>query len=139
MLKFPSQYYSALICSFSLLFFAKPLTAAESGLPVNTETQSRISVTSAQPEFIIKLTSNPTTGYIWQLREYDKSKISPLTHRYVAPTTKLMGASGYELWKFRAKPAAFAEPHVTSIKFDYVRPWEPENVAKQAEYIVTSN
>lgn len=117
-----------------------PLTvfAAETDAPVYDQSKTTLMVTRAQPVFIIKLQSNPTTGYVWQLRDYDKSLVLPVRHRYVAPDTKLMGAPGFDLWTFKVKPEAFSPPHRTTVRLVYVRPWEETKVASEVEFVVTT-
>lgn len=93
--------------------------------PIYTDTQATIHLTQSQPTFIIKLNSNPTTGYSWALRSYDKNLLTPINHLYQAPqNTKLIGAPGYELWTFKLKPTASAQS--TTVEFVYRRPWEKQ-------------
>ena len=100
-----------------------------------TEDKINISVTIAQPEFVIKLKSNPTTGYSWFLREYNSELISPVKHYFQAETNnKLIGAPGYEIWLFKAKPAAFNVPQISSIRFIYARPWMSSDSSTQVVF-----
>jgi predicted secreted protein len=93
-----------------------------------TQDKPVITVTSQKPEFTIKLKTNPTTGYSWFLREYNTELLTPVRHSFeFAADKKLMGAPGYELWTFRAKPAAFVVPQQSAIRFVYARPWEVED------------
>jgi inhibitor of cysteine peptidase len=105
-----------------------------------TEDKSAIIATAKKPEFIIKLNSNPTTGYGWFLRSYDSNLVMPVKHVYVAPDKKLVGAPGYELWTFRIKPAALVVPQQTMITLVYARPWETESQegAMQKVFTVTA-
>ena len=86
-----------------------------------------IMVGKTAPTFTIKLRSNPTTGFSWFLVGYDSNLIQPISHKYYAPDTKLVGAGGYEKWVFKVKPEAFNVPQVTNIQFAYTRPWNLEN------------
>ncbi len=102
-----------------------PLAAFAAAIPVYTEQKTSIVATTSQPEFIIKLKSNPTTGYSWFLREYNANYLQPVKHRYqAAENRKLIGASGYELWTFKMKPEAFNVPRQMPLRFVYARPWE---------------
>jgi len=83
-------------------------------------------VSAGQPVFIVKLKSNPTTGYTWFLREYDTSLIMPVKHSYQAPQSNLIGSSSFELWTFRVKPAGFVVPQQTTMRMVYARPWQSE-------------
>jgi inhibitor of cysteine peptidase len=98
-------------------------------IPIFTEDKSSIMLTKDQPQFIIRLKANPTTGYIWFLREYDSALIIPLKHEYQAPNKKLPGAPSYDDWTFSVKPTGFIVPQVTQIRFIYIRPWEAQGTA----------
>ncbi len=97
-----------------------------------------ILVTVKQPEFIIKLKSNPSTGYSWFLREYNANLIAPVKHTYEAGTKNLIGSSGFELWTFRVKPAGFTVPQQTVIRMIYTRPWEGSDTSTQMVFRVTT-
>lgn len=103
---------------------AKTVSATKNTNNIYTEDKQNILVVSDHPEFVIKLKSNPTTGFAWFLREYDANLVQPVKHKFVAPNVKLMGAPGYEVWTFRIKPAGFVVPHQSSIRFVYTRPWQ---------------
>lgn len=92
-----------------------------------TEETPNFVVTSAHPEFILKLKSNPTTGFSWFLREYDDKLITPVKHVFQKPTGKLIGAPGYDLWTFKVKPAGFTVPQQTMMRMVYARPWSPDS------------
>lgn len=123
-----------------LCLFAITVKAADAvPVPVYTEDKLSIMVQDKQPEFTIKLKSNPTTGYSWFLRSYDSNVLSPVKHHFVAATDKhLVGAPGYELWTFRVKSAGFVVPQQTLIRFVYVRPWEVSDRATQYVFRVTT-
>ncbi len=74
--------------------------------------------------FVLKLKSNPTTGYSWFLRKPSMTLFESIQHRYVAPNVKRMGASGYELWTFKLDRHALNVPHYFKIKMIYARPWQ---------------
>jgi len=106
---------------------------------IYTEDKLGVAVTSKEPEFIIKLKSNPTTGYSWFLRTYDTRFLTPIKHVYEGATNKkLMGAPGYEMWTFRVKPGAFAFPQQTLLRFVYSRPWEGNDQSKQVVFRVSA-
>ncbi len=74
----------------------------------------------AGKEFTIRLDSNPTTGYSWQLAEpYDESIVRLLEAEYIPSTTKRVGAGGEEKWTFQALKKGTAK-----ISLKYARPWE---------------
>lgn len=114
--------------------------AATNQATTYTEDNVSVQASPAQPIFVIKLKSNPTTGYSWFLREYDARFIKPMKHAYQAPQNpkNLMGASGYELWTFSVTPAAFKVPHQTIVRFVYARPWQSLDQAKHLAFRVTT-
>jgi predicted secreted protein len=72
--------------------------------------------------FTLRLRSNPTTGYIWQLAEPLNDKlIRFIGNEYWGNKTGLVGAGGSEIWTFMA-----LEVGKTEIVMKYVRPWEKE-------------
>jgi predicted secreted protein len=89
---------------------------------------------AAGKTFDIVLASNQTTGYSWKWDKntYDSNLISKVSHQYVAPSNKkLMGAPGYEVWTFTAKPAKYSVVQVGHIVMEYQRPWEKKPGTKK--------
>jgi len=98
-----------------------------------------IMVMSSQPEFVLKLKSNPTTGYSWFLREYDKNLITPIKHEFKAPESKLLGAPGYELWSFKVNRESFIVPTQTIIRMIYTRPGQGTDSSTQVVFRITTS
>ncbi len=109
-------------------------TVANASMPEYSSPKNKIIVTPTQPEFTITLKSNATTGYTWSIATIDETMFKNVSHKYVAPNTKLIGAPGYEVWTFKAlypeKP--FAVNQVGHVVMQYTRPWmkndKPETV-----------
>lgn len=101
---------------------------------VYDELNNAITVTKDNPYFVIKLKSNKTTGYSWSLQKYDKKLIKLISHQYVAPATNIMGAPGYETFKFKALP----NPALTKtvIQLIYAQPWQPTVNNKIINYYI---
>jgi inhibitor of cysteine peptidase len=128
-------FFLILLASFSVYADPEPET-----LPTYTDSKPAVVVTAQQPVFVIKLKSNPTTGYSWFLREYNDSGIQAVKHVFVAPTDKkLVGEPGYELWTFRVKPAGFVVPQQMMVRFTYTRPWESNDNSTQIVFSVTTS
>ena len=130
-----------LILSPFALAIEKPTTSTTNNSTSNklyTEDNLNIMVSPDQPMFMIKLKSNPTTGYSWFLREYDASMIIPLKHNFQAPTQNLIGASGFETWTFKVKSAGFTVPQQTTIRMIYARPWQSMDSSTQLVFRVTT-
>ena len=70
--------------------------------------------------FVIKLESNPTTGYIWSLKSLDHSVVLPNGNRYISSCDgNMVGCGGVEYWQF--KTVGKGE---TVISMEYHRPFE---------------
>lgn len=91
-----------------------------------------------QPQFTITLDSNRTTGYSWSLKSYDKKLISLVSHEYIPPNSKLIGAPGYEKWVFQANPIFLNGSKIAMVSLDYARPWEHGKSIKTVVYKVVS-
>ncbi|MBU0714172.1 MAG: protease inhibitor I42 family protein [Verrucomicrobia bacterium] len=71
--------------------------------------------------FTIRMESNPTTGYSWQLSKTLDDQIILVTNAFIPPDSKLMGTGGHEVWTFEAIGEGQVE-----ISMKYVRPWEKD-------------
>jgi uncharacterized protein YggE/predicted secreted protein len=100
-------------------------------VPANTTVHA-----SANEEFQITLDSNPSTGYQWQVRSIDETVARLVNDEYIPPASGLVGASGEQVFTFEA-----LEEGKTTIKLEYVRPWEPESPASvySVDVIVSAN
>ncbi len=102
---------------------------------VKSSNNSGIIETKAGETFMIKLESNPTTGYSWRLAELKSGIVEKISNVYKQTATeeRLVGSGGIEEWTFKA----LAKGKVT-ITFEYVRPWEKDvRPVKTATYLVT--
>ncbi len=80
-----------------------------------------ITVTNGQ-EFSFTLASNPTTGFRWDLaKPLNTNFVRLLTNEYLRPDSRLVGAGGNEVLKFKATSEG-----KTEIDLKYARPWEKE-------------
>jgi inhibitor of cysteine peptidase len=120
------------------IFFLVSVAAHAEDTVTYMQDKPIVMVTTDNPEFIIKLKSNPTTGYSWFMRDYAANLIEPVKHEFLPPNNKLVGAPGYELWTFRARPDAFIVPQQTTIRFVYARPWEASDTTTQVIFKVTT-
>ena len=111
------------------LILAVAMTAYSQGT-TNLNASEPITVKAGQ-NFTIKMESNPTTGYGWQLSKALDNKISLVTNAYIPPDSKLCGAGGHEIWTFKA----IGEGQ-TEISMKYVRPWEKDQPARTNVYTV---
>ena len=88
-----------------------------------TDPNKAIQITKQAQKVILKLKSNPTTGYSWLLVHYDPNLVEPISRKYVAPKSQSVGAPGYEVWRFAVNAKAFVVPQMTEITLQYARPW----------------
>ena len=96
-----------------------------------------IVVSSSKPEFEIRLASNPgSTGYIWFLKSYN-SIIEPVSMHYESPASKLIGASGVSVWRFKVASKAFTVPQTMNLTFIQHRQGEIETT-RQADFSVVT-
>jgi inhibitor of cysteine peptidase len=81
---------------------------------------------------IATLDSNPSTGYSWTNASISNaSVIKEMSREFKEPDSKLMGASGQDIWTFKA-----LEKGPGTISMNYSRPWE-KDVAPIAAFNVT--
>jgi inhibitor of cysteine peptidase len=82
-------------------------------------------------QFEVRLESNPTTGYAWQVVE-QPDVIDLVSSEYDAPDTSLVGAGGVEVFVFEGASAGSGE-----LRLEYVRSFEdPPVPAETAEFQV---
>ncbi|HVY53520.1 MAG TPA: protease inhibitor I42 family protein [Gammaproteobacteria bacterium] len=93
-------------------------------IPSYNESNTHIHLDNITHQFIIKLKSNPTTGFKWSLKQYDPHYLELVRHNFEAPNSKLMGAPGFETWLFETKQKNFTN---VPIKLIYARAWEKPN------------
>ncbi len=82
-------------------------------------------------EFEVRLESNPTTGYAWQVVELPDA-ISEVSRDYEAPDTSLVGAGGVEVFVFDGVAEGSGE-----LRLEYVRSFDdPPVPAETADFQV---
>ena len=87
---------------------------------------------SVGESLIVTLASNASTGFSWRLAENsDEVELQQSGHEYIAPKSTLLGASGKEVWTFKA-----IEKGTSTIRLEYSRPWEG-GVAPAQTFILT--
>lgn len=85
-----------------------------------------IQVSSEQKQFTINLPANPTTGYQWTIKSYDKAYLNFVSSRYVSERSKLIGRGGNMIFIFDVNRMNNL-PEKTTILFEYAQPWEPKS------------
>ena len=74
-------------------------------------------------QFNVILPANPTTGFAWTIKNYDKGLIKLTKSQYIAPQTKLIGAGGEMRFSFSWLKGV-KHPESTTMLFRYARGWE---------------
>lgn len=73
--------------------------------------------------FDVMLPANPTTGYQWAIKQYDKTLFKLTDSQYITPKSKLIGAGGQMRFRFSCVRGAMY-PGSTTMQFRYSRSWE---------------
>lgn len=84
-----------------------------------------LSVSPSQNSFVVKLKANPTTGFQWNVIQFDKQLMSLTSSQYQKPQSNLIGAGGQMLFTFTLNKLK-NRPEKTNIVFKYARSWEPD-------------
>ena len=74
-------------------------------------------------KIVVRLASNPTTGYDWELVELDTTVVEDTAVTYVPDPVPpgLVGSGGTAVWQFTAVGEG-----ETALRLEYRRPFEPE-------------
>ncbi len=98
----------------------QPITPSplnQSTSPISTN--ATLSVKTNEP-FYITLSSNPSTGYEWQVASVSNpDMVRFVDSQYIRPESELLGATGKQVLTFNA-----LQEGNTTIQLEYVRPWE---------------
>jgi len=133
-LKWAFRGLASILLLFACLIYipnvlAKTSSSASDPLKTITNAQKPIILHRPDQTFQIVLKSNPTTGYIWVLDQYDELSMKPLKRIYHAPKLNnskgqaIVGAPGYDVWRFALNKSAMKVPRMMKITFCMIRPW----------------
>ncbi len=86
----------------------------------------KIDVPFDRTNFIVKLASNPSTGYQWNIDKYDEKVLLLKSKEFIASNTSRVGAPGEMRFSF-ALINAENRPKATEILFKYSRAWEKDS------------
>lgn len=78
--------------------------------------------------FEVKLFANPTTGFQWNLQDYDRSQFNFIKDNYVPLSTTRVGSPGQHVFYFKHKEG-MACPESTRLCFRFARAWESDKSA----------
>jgi inhibitor of cysteine peptidase len=96
-----------------------PSPLNQSTSPISTN--ATLSVKTNE-QFYITLSSNPSTGYAWQVASVSNpDMVRFVDSQYIRPESELVGAPGKQVLTFNALQEGSATIHL-----EYVRPWETD-------------
>lgn len=81
-----------------------------------------VNVDAHNRQFVITLPANPTTGFQWTVKHYDKAILQLTGSQYHPPKTNLIGAGGMMTFRF-SKMKGVEYPKSTTMQFNYARSW----------------
>ena len=82
----------------------------------------RIGIKSETKIFSFSLDSNPTTGFQWVAKDFDKNKLKFIKKFYQAQDTNLIGSGGKETFIFKVLNPQYKLD--TRVRLSYERSWE---------------
>ncbi len=107
------------IISMSYLIFANVTT--DSRTYTEEDNNSDVSI-EIDEIFDISLASNPTTGYEWDIKEWDYSVLELVDHKFEPPEGEnIVGGAGKEVWTFKG-----LKNGETTLRLIYWQSWEGE-------------
>lgn len=86
-----------------------------------------VHVAASSAQFQVKLDANATTGFRWDVQDYDRKTFTLLSSEYENPKNKRLGAPGISVFTFQLNPKK-SYPKKTVMHFNYWRPWEAKQV-----------
>ena len=117
------------------LFKAAPKPPPEPVTVIAAQSGTSVALAAGQ-DLVVRLPSNPTTGYRWIYVEPKDAVLrvdGPSTFEATQSTGGAVGAGGTEIWKL-----APLKPGQQQLRFEYRRPWEQGVAPSQvATYSVT--
>lgn len=122
-----------IIAVLFLLMFISACTEDLGGIDLTSANNGEAITASQNQRINVKLDSNVTTGYKWNmLAEPDARIVKFVSSTYNAPIGGGIGAGGSETWQFQTVGRG-----TTSFKLGYYRPSDPSNVGKTFEVTIT--
>ena len=83
-----------------------------------------ITVSKKNPEFSIRVKSNPTTGFQWRVKQIDDNVLEFVGKKYIKSRSKLIGSGGETVMKFKFKKST-KYPSSTQLMLFYSQQWNP--------------
>lgn len=102
----------------------EPVSSAD--LTVYDDATKAVMVSAGQPDFVIKLPGNQTTGYSWFFEDDNNNLVKMISSEYTADEVSegVVGSGGSRTWHVHLNKSAFKVPTSLKLHFLYARPWE---------------
>lgn len=120
----------ALGCLISMNSFAQA---------IYTDAAKPITVSKTENTFTISLKANPTTGYVWFLKNFNNKLLEIESHKYQPPKSNAMGAPGKDIWTFKVDSDAFDAPQMAELTFVYTKPWDLKDQQQTVFTVLTTD
>lgn len=76
---------------------------------------------------VLRLASNPTTGFRWFYSSKQSSSwIQPVSANFYSSNDRLIGGGGQMVWTFKVNASVFSVPQLGNISLIYRRPWDED-------------
>lgn len=101
---------------------------------IYSDESKAIMVDESRPDFMIKLPSNPTTGFSWFLVDDFNPNLFEVTASEYEPALKnegVVGAGGYRTFQVHLVSTAFQVPTSAKLHFLYAKSWEVDGNIKE--------
>lgn len=101
------------------------------------ESNEDILVNRGEPNFVIAVQSNPSTGYAWHVVSYDKNMLQYLGQTYAPPGEQgvLLGTPGMSHLKFKLRNKQNI-PMTSTVTLSYHRSWEKNSEGQLRTYTI---
>ncbi|MGC1183200.1 protease inhibitor I42 family protein [Legionella sp.] len=93
---------------------------------VHAHDEALLNVSVNDPNFVIVLPANPSTGYQWTVVYYDKSLLALIASNFEKEKTDRIGTGGQMHFTFALRNVNYF-PENTEIQFKYAQSWEPKS------------
>ncbi|MBP7934256.1 MAG: protease inhibitor I42 family protein [Phycisphaerae bacterium] len=125
--------YTSLLAAFVALGSAGCLPASSGTvLRLTEQDNGTTAAISLGTRIEVVLSSNPSTGYGWQLTNVNQAILEKTGNAYIPPSNTMPGASGTEQWDFSGRAAG-----QTPLRMEYRRPWESTEFPAARSFSVT--
>jgi inhibitor of cysteine peptidase len=124
-MKTPSNELPRLVLAVLILTGLMTACASDDAFTLSMADQGRSITLETGQELVLRLPSNPTTGYRWEIETLDRVYLQPIGEAEFVQDEQggeqLVGVGGVEIFRFRA-----LEPGMMDLKLIYHRTWETE-------------